>query len=232
MSSRMAIGAALVILPLAFNGLFVALGRTFDYPDVLRRAPGDILARFAAGGRRLQLLWWAFTLTAVALVPVAGGLAAVLGGADPGLAQAGLAVGVSAGLVQAVALARWPFLVPVLARLHADASSAAERAAVELAFRVTHRYVGVAVGEHLGYLLTGAWTVLVGLGLGSGSAPFPLLGWLGVGIGALVGAGSLEFVARPGERGWPLLERLVPVAYIAWSLWLVAVGIALIAVPA
>lgn len=231
MGSRFVLGGALIVLPLAFNGLFLALGRAFDYPDILRREPSHILARIEAGGRRLQLLWWGFTMTAVALVPVAGLLAAELGGTDPRLAQVGLVLGASAGLVQAVALARWPLLVPFLARLHVDARTAAERPTVELIFHTVHRYVGVAVGEHLGYLLTGAWTVVVGLELTSGSGLSPLLGWLGAGLGVLVGAGSVEFVGRPTDRGWPILERIVPLAYIAWSSWLVAVGVTLLASP-
>jgi len=225
MGSQLVLGGALILLPLAFNGLFLALGRAFDYPDILRREPSEILARFEAGGRRLQLLWWAFTMTAVALVPVAGLLAGELGGSDAGLAQAGLVLGASAGLVQAVALARWPLLVPLLARRHVEATTAAERAAVTLIFQVVHRYVGVAVGEHLGYLLTGTWTIVVGLELASSPDLNPLLGWLGVGLGVLVAIGSLEFVGRPQERGWPLAERIVPVAFIGWSLWLAAVGV-------
>jgi hypothetical protein len=40
---------------------------------------------------------------------------------------------------------------------------------------------------------------------------------------------SLEFVGRVGDSGWRLAERLTPIAYIAWSLWLMAIGVALLA---
>ena len=40
--------------------------------------------------------------------------------------------------------------------------------------------------------------------------------------------GTLEF-AGPNERdGWPLAGTVVPIAYIAWSLWLIALGIFLL----
>ena len=39
---------------------------------------------------------------------------------------------------------------------------------------------------------------------------------------------SLEFVGRGDEAGWKLAETLTPVTYIAWSLWLLALGIALL----
>jgi hypothetical protein len=38
---------------------------------------------------------------------------------------------------------------------------------------------------------------------------------------------SLEFVVR--ARGWKLAERLTPIAYVAWSAWLIATGVALLA---
>jgi len=115
----------------------------------------------------------------------------------------------------------------MLARRHAEATTDPERTAVTVVFETTHRYLGVAVGEHLGYLLIGAWTTVVGLALVASPDASDLLGWLGAGLGVTLGVGSLEFVGRPGPRGWSVAERLVPIAYIGWSLWLLALGVAL-----
>jgi hypothetical protein len=229
MADRVVLGVLLVVLPIAFNALFMALARAFEYPDILRRETSEILGRFTAGGRRLLLLWWAFMATAVALVPVAALLAAHLAPAGAAIAATSLALGVTAGLVQAMGLARWPFLVPVLASRYAGAGSDAERAATAIVFDAAHRYLGVAVGEHLGYLLTGAWTVVVGLGIVVAPGSLAILGWAGVLLGVLLAAGSLEFVGRPGDRGWPFAEKLVPIAYLGWSAWLLGVGAAILA---
>jgi hypothetical protein len=40
--------------------------------------------------------------------------------------------------------------------------------------------------------------------------------------------GSLEFVGPNEKDGWPVAGSIVPIAYIAWSLWLVAMGIVLL----
>jgi hypothetical protein len=45
---------------LAGNAAFVALGRLFDYPNILRRPAGEILERFRAGGERLRAAWYVF----------------------------------------------------------------------------------------------------------------------------------------------------------------------------
>jgi len=54
------------------------------------------------------------------------------------------------------------------------------------------------------------------------------LAWPGILVGALLVLGSLEFVGRFEEHGWTLAGTIVPIAYTAWSLWLLAAGIDLL----
>jgi hypothetical protein len=54
------------------------------------------------------------------------------------------------------------------------------------------------------------------------------LGIVGIPIGAALLVGTVEFVGSNEEHGWPLAGTIVPIAYIAWSLWLVALGVALL----
>jgi len=96
-------------------------------------------------------------------------------------------------------------------------------------FRALHQYLGVGVGEHLGYLFTGMWSVLIGVGVLQGTALPTWLGWPGVVIGVGLVVGSAEFLGPNEERGWDLAEAAIPILYIAWSVWLLAMGIALIA---
>lgn len=222
-------GVGLVALPIAFNAAFAALATAFDYPDILRRPTSEVLARFRAGGARLVTLWWAFAMTAALLAPLAVLLSGVLVGADPTLLDVAAAVGVLAALVQLLGLVRWPFLVPYLARTDADPdASDARREAVDVVFQTVNRYLGVAVGEHLGYLLTGAWSVLVGVATLQSDALPGWLGVVGIVVGALLVVCAFEFVGRFEPTGWHLAGALTPVTYVVWSLWLVASGVALL----
>ena len=195
-------GILLIVLPVAFNVAFAALAKAFDYPDILRRPTSEILDRFRAGGSRLVTLWWAFAMTALAFAPVAVLVSEVVDG-NATVLRLAVVVGVLAGLVQLLGLLRWPFLVPYLAREDVDASPA-RREAVDIVFQAFHRYLGVAVGEHLGYLLTGAWSVLVGVALTQGSTAPAWLGAVGIAAGALLMMCSLEFVGRFEPAGWRL----------------------------
>jgi uncharacterized protein DUF4386 len=227
MTAATVAGVLLIALPLAFNAAFALLAARFDYPEILRRPTSDVLARFREGGRPLVLLWWAFSLTAVLLAPLAVLLSRALDGADATLLAVATTIGVLAALVQFLGLVRWPFLVPYLAQVDADPDAGeARREAVDVVFQSFNRYLGVAVGEHLGYGLTGAWTTLTGIAVTQSSATPAWLGIAGIVIGPLLMLCALEFVGR--DKGWALAERLTPPAYVAWSLWLVAVGVALL----
>ena len=149
--------------------------------------------------------------------------------ASPTLLAVATTVGVLAGLVQFLGLVRWPFLVPYLARADADPNaSPGRRDAVDVVFQSFNRYLGVAVGEHLGYGLTGAWTTLTGVALTQTSEAPGWLGVVGIVVGPILMLCSLEFVGANEPAGWKVAERVTPAAYVAWSLWLVATGVALL----
>jgi hypothetical protein len=212
----------LVAVPVLFNLAFAELGRTFSYPDVLRRPAAEVMQKVRDGGAGLTLRWWAFLLSALLMVPLVV-LATDASGLSGGLAQLVTTVGVLAALVQVLGLVRWVHVVPWLAARHGDAD-AAERAVLESQLALLNRLFGVAIGEHLGYLLTGAWTALLGAALLTTTLP-AWIGVLGLVLGVLLALCSLEFVARPGEHGWRAAEAATPFVYIAWSAWLVALGV-------
>ena len=220
----------LIGLPIAFNVFFLLLARLFDYPSVLRSPVGSILSRFQAGGLRLKLVWYGFMLTAVLFAPLAVLLGQVLASDDLQIAPVMTTIGVLAAVVQFLGLARWPFLVPTLARAYEDPeSSPATREAAAVVFDSFNRYLGVAVGECLGYLFTGTWTVLVGIAMLQSSVFEAWLAGPGILIGGLLIVGSFEFVGGFEEKGWKLAGTVVPIAYTAWSVWLVVTGIVLLA---
>jgi hypothetical protein len=58
-----------------------------------------------------------------------------------------------------------------------------------------------------------------------------LPGWLaiaGLFIGVALLLGTLEFVGPNEPDGWELAGTVVPIAYIAWSIWLIAIGVLLL----
>ena len=220
----------LIAVPLAFNLAFFELSRAFDYPNILRKEPAEILSRFAAGGSGLLLRWQALLFSALGMLFVAPMLAVVIG-ASAELTALAIVTGVAAALVQALGLVRWPFAVPELARRYVAADgpdAAATRESVVVTFVTLHRLLGVGIGEHLGYLLTGAWTIIVAASILATTVLPGWLGLLGLPIGLALLVGTFEFVGRNEREGWKLAGTIVPIAYIAWSVWLIAIGVLLL----
>ena len=229
MSAMLTAGWMLIVLPIAFNAAFGALSVKFGYPDILRRPTEEVLDRFRKGGSGLILIWWLFAMTAVLLAPLAVLVSGALPSADPILLGAGTTIGVLAALVQFLGLIRWPFLVPYLARAAAEPETTpARKEAIDIVFQSFNRYLGVAVGEHLGFLLTGVWSILVGSAVIQDAQLPAWIGIAGIVIGAVLAVCSLEFVGPFEPKGWKLAATLTPITYIVWSLWLIATGIVLL----
>jgi hypothetical protein len=232
---RTLLGLAALLLAIGYNLPFAGLAARFDYPDILRRPAGEVLEAFAAGGPALVLTWYAFALSAVALILFAPALA--LGTADwvrrPGLAVAAATVGALAGLAQAIGLMRWVFAIPGMAAAYAEpGTDAATRAALEVGFGLLNQWGGVAIGEHLGQMLTVVWVGLAAMQAWYCRLPLSRVAALPAAlavIGITLGLGEGLSLALGHEA--PVLGMLAVAGFLALSLWLVILGAGLIARP-
>jgi hypothetical protein len=69
---------------------------------------------------------------------------------------------------------------------------------------------------------------LVGAAVLQSEIVHPAFGIIGLILAPLFLLGSMEFVGSHETHGWKFAGMLVPLAYIGWSLWLLAMGIALL----
>jgi len=217
-------GLLLILVPVAFTICFTLLQMQFEYPDILRQSTADVLAKFQAGGTRLIAVWYALTLTAVLFIPVVVLMHRVLAAQEASVTLwIATVFGVVAGLAQTLGFLRWPFLVPHLAAAYlAPGASEAQRATAALVFEAFHRYAGMAVGEHLGYLSTSVWTFMIALLM----LRAPLFGrWLGL-SGMALAVGVATGLLEPA--GWELAGTINALGYLAWALWLVVGGIVMV----
>ena len=221
---RRAAGTLLVIVPLGFAACFTLLQQLFEYPAILRQPTADVLAKFVAGGSPLVAVWYVLTLTAVAFVPLTLLVHRVIAEREaPVLLWVATSFGVIAGVAQTLGFLRWPFLVPHLAQSYlAPGASEAQRASAAMVFEAFHRYAGMGVGEHLGYLSTSLWTLLIAVViLRTGRLPR----WIGA-SGALLALGIAAGLGEPA--GWELGGTINTLSYLVWAVWLVALGVTLL----
>jgi hypothetical protein len=213
-------GVILILTPLLTMVFFTLLQMSFDYPDILRAPTDTILRQFQAGGSALIAMWYGLMFSAVLFVPLTVLLHKILAQENPPFLGVATTFGVIAGVVQFLGLIRWPFLVPYLAQTYLDpTSSPATREAVMVVFQTFNHYAGVGVGEHLGYLFTSVWTVLISLAMLKSPLFKPWVGWLGIVPAIGIFSGILEQV------GFQAAAEINAISYIVWSVWLIISGI-------
>lgn len=219
-SAKNTAGLLLVAVPLVFTAGFTGLQITFDYPDILRHPGGEVLTRFAAAGVDLRLYWYAMMAAALGMIPATVAAGLHFWKRDNLLASLAVGFGALAGLVQALGLIRWVILAPSLAATYvAPGATEADKAMAVSIFEAMNLYLGLGVGEHLGYLFTGVWTLLVSSLLFSDRRILSLLGFV-LSLGVM--AGMLE------PFGVPAAAAINAIAYSLWALWSLLLGLILL----
>ena len=215
---------ALALVPVAFTVAFTVLGLSFEYPGILRKPVEVVLEKFRNGEDIILPAWWLMLVSAAAFVPVSAAIIRMVHFKKS--QDAVVALGIAAGIVQSLGLARWTFAVPYLAHL---APTPSMKPFAHAMFNMLNSYMGAGIGEFLGYLFTGSWTILVSLGLiGSEQGGAKMRRPLGL-VGVLLGIGIIVGCLEPS--GLTIAGPVNAIAYLAWSVWMVVLGISLYMAP-
>ncbi len=224
-SSLRAAGGLLIVAGLLTGICFELLRQHFQYPDILRMPTGYVLAQYQAAGAGLQVLWYGMTLGALLLIPASLLLHRELLVRRVGHATLITGLGVGAGLFNTLGFIRWVFMVPALAAAYMHPSaSPVTREAVQVVFEAFHLYLGFSVGEHLGFLFLAGWSGTLAFALRALPA---IPRWFSA-VGMLAAAGTLAGMLE--GAGWSGAAGVVAVSSSVLLLWMVGLGVCLLAV--
>ncbi|GAM97972.1 hypothetical protein U91I_01602 [alpha proteobacterium U9-1i] len=224
MTSQRWIGIALIVFAIGFNAPYAWLAINFQYPEILRQPPGDVLAAFSAGGAPLILAWLGFTIAALLLAPVALGVASITRDPETGARANGVAaLGIAAAVTQAIGLSRWVYAVPGIAA--AWAANPDQHASIEALFNALHQFAGVGIGEAIGQTLTAFWMIGVGwtqlrhptFGIVSAT-----LAWIGA---AFLLLGLTEGLATVIAFDPGVLAMGAVIGFLVLTLWMIWTGV-------
>lgn len=219
-------GVSLVVFLILTNTAYAYLAANFNYDDILREPVGTILESFAAGGPALVLAWAAFAWSALVFVLSACFIGNAFAERHGQMVWIATAAGAASGIVQAVGLFRWVFVVPSLASAYTAAGAgSAERAAITQTFNAIHQYGGVALGEHLGQILLVAWSIGIIAACWRTGGALKWTSLIGMATIPLWIMGQTELFATV-IPGMTVIEA-TPVAFMLWMVWLLALAGAL-----
>jgi hypothetical protein len=204
------------------TGGFFTLVAVFDFPDILRAPAAERLATYAASQSVIQAAYYAMALSGLTQIALAVLAARAIDARGSTLALGALVAGVLCGAWQIMGFIRWVVTIPYLAAASAAQPDAA--GTITLMEGLLNAYAGMAVGEHLGFVGQGAWTLLISLaGLAAATLP-RVLGWTGV----LFGVGFV--VAAMEQLGGPFagIGALSTPLSAAWFAWLLMTGFSMV----
>jgi hypothetical protein len=219
MNFRRLSGILFICFPILVQIPFTILSLQFNYPDILRQPSSVILTEFSKGGTALIMTWYFYALSI--LVFIAGILAYER--SETPHRTAGR-IGLASASIQLIALLRWTFLVPFLARGLARTTDASSIASIETIFTAQHNFLGVGLGEHLGQLTMAIWTFIMIRANGQ-HIILKSIGYLSV---LLLVVGLVEHLAVAFDTDPGVFQYGALVGFILWSVWLIGLGINLV----
>ncbi|MCF8042187.1 MAG: DUF4386 domain-containing protein [Desulfarculaceae bacterium] len=225
---RKASGIVFVCSSVLMLACFVVLGINLGYPEILRQETGVALAKFMAKADLARTLYYGLMVSAVLVIIEAVLFQRVFRGPQNEVwLELGKYSGICAGLSFVFGFMRWVFLVPFIARTHAQAAPDSAMAQTSaFMFRAFDTYLGTTIGEHMGFLFLSLMLFFFGIALlwNTGGSLWPaLLGWLGILIGLGVLYGNTEVF------DFPLAFGINRAATKLSLLWMIAVGVFLLA---
>jgi hypothetical protein len=203
------------------------LASSFNFPDILRQPPENALTLYQQNQGLIRPAYYLFALTGVLMIPISLLLHGILSNKNSVLLTTATTFGVITGIVQVLGFIRWVFLAPFLVNTYFDPSSSqATKDAVLVMQEGFNRYAGVAVGEHLGWLFTGTWLVLLGIFVAQNRARV-LKSWMGY---AVISWGLMILISSTEQFGYepPLVEWSFIVGYGGFFVGLLIFGIYLL----
>jgi hypothetical protein len=204
---------------------YLVLQAAFGFPDILRQPVEVILQTFQANQGTIVPAYYAESLTGILFIIFAVLTHQVFVRRNSSILLLTTVFGILAGYAQYTGFIRWVVLKPYLAQVISDPqSSEAALEAVKVVFETSNRYIGMAVGEHFGFMAQGLWQIGISYVILKEKVFDRRLGWVGLIAGLSILIYSFE------QIGFSSLAFLVVPANAFWACWLLALATSLLRV--
>lgn len=219
----LALEAMLVTVP------FFILQSVFEFPDILRQPADYALKLFVQHESVIVPTYYVFLLSALTAIPLSIALVRFFASNDAASKgnSALLSFGTATAIFQAIGFSRWVFTIPMIAHAYfAPNTSETSKQALALMYDTLNRYLGMTVGEHLGFIAMGAWTIVLAWQFGKADVASErvsrILVWTGYATGVLTILSAGEHF---GGGSAPLFAVLNVIANTVWIFWLLALAV-------
>jgi hypothetical protein len=195
----------------------IILGKYFHFPGILRQSADVALPLFHQNQSIIVLSYYLFMISALLYLPISIKVQQVSDslGIHSWAQPAVLTLGIATAIFQTIGFSRWLIAIPFLADSYQIES---EKATTNMLYELMNRYAGATIGEHLGFIMMGLWTISVAM-----LVPNALTKWFGILCGSLLLLSTPEMFASEWAS---VFSNMNTVANSLWSVWILMLAFA------
>lgn len=200
------------------------LGSKFNFPEILRQPAADAITLFKQNGAFIVLGYYIFLISALLFIPLSYMLQNTFKESAAQTANRLLVgCGIAIALLQSIGFIRWIFTMPYLTETYF--SNLKNQEVVSIVYEMLNRYAGMSIGEHLGFLAMGSWTICLGIVILKHRKFYNWVGAMGIIIGMLLVISVSEHF---GGTQADLFGKVNFIANTLWTVWLLIIAVMLI----
>ena len=217
--------AWLLLLEVLLFAFVEVIGNINGFAPGVDRPLDQFLPAVAANHLGLVLVYMAYILSGVVLIPLALLFPRLLPDSETPLLRLGATFGVISATLRVLSVSRYLFFVPLLADTYVS-GNAATHSAVVFAYQANDAFAGAGLGEYLGDgLFLCLWLGMLAIAFLQAKTLPAWIGWLG-GLVALLVATVLV------GNFFPQTSLLTPLGLAATLVWFLVLAVVLFIVSA
>jgi Domain of unknown function (DUF4386) len=197
------------------------LGSKFNFPDILRQPAANAFVLFRQNQAFILVGYYVFLISALLFIPLSYLLRDIF---KESVAQSASQVlvgcGIATTLFQALGFVRWIFTMPYLTESYFG--NPENQAAVTIVYETLNRYAGMSIGEHLGFLAMGSWTICLGIIILKHVKCYNPIGLSGICIGLLL---IISVAEHFGGAQALLFGKINFIANTLWTVWVLVIAL-------
>jgi hypothetical protein len=163
----------------------IILGGKFNFPDILRKSAIEAFTLFRQNQHYIVVGYYIFLISSLLYIPLSYSLQNTLKETNNNIAHKVLVgLGITTTIFQTIGFIRWVFVMPFLTESYFAANL--NKNSITLIYETLNRFAGMSIGEHLGFLAMGSWTICLALIIIGIPKYKKWIGYAGIIIGTLI----------------------------------------------
>jgi hypothetical protein len=199
----------------------IILGKYFNFPDILRQPAEHAFELFKANQTAILTGYYIFLLSSLIYIPLSYAFTHLFNKQqNKVLINVFVGLGITTSIFQAIGFIRWIFTMPYLTESFFNQPE--NKQLITIIYETINRYAGMSIGEHLGFIAMGSWTIVLGSMMILNSIPKKWIGYIGIVIGLLI---IISIGEHFGGKNAPLFGIINFLANTFWTVWIIGVAL-------